>query len=242
MKHLVFDQSRAPLYLQLAEILRQKIEEGIWREGDKLPTVEKLAAEYGLAKVTVRQAIKVLEEEKRLLPMRGRGTTILGPPKNNRWLKVETRFTDLVDMYEGDEPELVPLEDRKADLPKGVFRGTPAEEYHMIKRMHARDGQRYSVITLYLAQPHFGKYEDRLRHEIVLPVLRDAPDVVIATAHQSMKIRKCDIESAGLLGLSIGDPVADVQRILCDPDGTIIYLADVVYRGDFIHLEMDLLA
>ena len=42
--------------------------------------------------------------------------------------------------------------------------------------------------------------------------------------------------------LTVGDPVAEVRRILCDPDDKIVYLADVTYRGDFIKLEMDLLA
>jgi hypothetical protein len=28
--------------------------------------------------------------------------------------------------------------------------------------------------------------------------------------------------------------------VLCDDRGTIVYLADVSYRGDYIHLEMDL--
>ena len=28
--------------------------------------------------------------------------------------------------------------------------------------------------------------------------------------------------------------------MLCAPDGTVIYLAEVSYRGDYIHLEMDL--
>ena len=34
--------------------------------------------------------------------------------------------------------------------------------------------------------------------------------------------------------------MAEVRRVLRGGDGTIIYLADVTYRGDYIHLEMDL--
>ena len=242
MKHDAFRQSRAPLYLQMAEILRQKIDDGCWKEGDRLPTVDQLSEDYGIAKVTVRQAVKILEQENRVQPLRGRGTTILAPPKNKRKLRVETRFSDLVDMYKGDKPELVALDDCSADLPEGEFKGTPAERYHMIKRMHARDDQLYCIITLYLAEPIFNKYENRFRHELALPVLRDVTDVKIDSAHQTLKIRKCDMETARLLGLSIGDPVADVRRVLCDPSGQIVYLADVIYRGDFIHLDMDLLA
>ena len=35
-------------------------------------------------------------------------------------------------------------------------------------------------------------------------------------------------------------PVAEVRRIFKDREGTVIYLANVIYRGDAIRLEMDL--
>jgi GntR family transcriptional regulator len=28
--------------------------------------------------------------------------------------------------------------------------------------------------------------------------------------------------------------------VLSDPGGTVIYLAEVTYRGDYVHLDMDL--
>lgn len=60
--------SRAPLYLQVAEILRQRLSRGIWKEGDLLPTITVLAEEFGVAKITIRQAVKLLEQENLLEP------------------------------------------------------------------------------------------------------------------------------------------------------------------------------
>jgi GntR family transcriptional regulator len=227
----------------MAEILRQKIARGAWKEGELLPTLTDLAAEFGVAKVTVRQAVKMLEEEGLVAPKRGRGTTVLPQVKAQRPLKVETRLADLIEMYSGDVPELVPLEDCAADLPEDVAFGTPAPEgYHMIRRMHARDGQRYCIITLYFALPVFARHEARLRRELALPVLFSEPDIDVRTARQTMTISKCGIETARLLDLSIGDPIADVRRVLCDGAGRILYLADVIYRGDYVRLDMDLMA
>ena len=45
---------------------------------------------------------------------------------------------------------------------------------------------------------------------------------------------------ARLLGLPMNAPVAEVRRIFKDPSGTVIYLAEVTYRGDAIHVQMDL--
>ena len=56
-------QSRTPLYLQMAEVLRQRVHRGVWAPGDLLPTLDELAREFSVAKVTVRQAVKLLQDE-----------------------------------------------------------------------------------------------------------------------------------------------------------------------------------
>jgi GntR family transcriptional regulator len=34
--------------------------------------------------------------------------------------------------------------------------------------------------------------------------------------------------------------VGEVRRVFTDADGRVIYLGEVTYRGDFIHLDMNL--
>ena len=236
-------QSRSPLYLQVAEILRQRLERGVWAPGTLLPTLNELADEFSVAKVTVRQAVMLLVDDGLLEAKRGRGTMALARPEEGRKLNVETRLSSLVDMYRGDTPQLDLLEDRPADLPGATANGTPAKEgYHLLRRTHARNAKAYCVISLYFANSLFERHEKALRTNLALPVLFNAVDVDINRAKQTLVVGKCDIETAGLLNLSVGDPVAEVRRILCDSDGVILYLADVTYRGDFIKLEMDLMA
>ena len=236
-------QSRSPLYLQVAEILRQRLSRGVWVPGTLLPTLNELAAEFSVAKVTVRQAVMLLAEQGLLEAKRGRGTLVLARPEQDRKLNVETRLCELVDMYRGDIPKLDLLEDRPADLPETPTSGRPAEEgYHLIRRTHARNGKSYCVISIYFAKSTFARHEAALRTGLALPILFDADDIDIKHAKQTLTVGKCDIETAALLTLEVGDPVAEVRRILCDSDDKIIYLADVTYRGDFIKLEMDLLA
>ena len=104
-------QSRSPLYLQITEILRQSLSRGIWKPGELLPTISVLAAKYSVAKITVRQAVKILEAEGLLESRRGRGTMALAPPQPRTRLCLGTRLSTLVDMYRGDKPELNLLED-----------------------------------------------------------------------------------------------------------------------------------
>ncbi|MGQ7845650.1 GntR family transcriptional regulator [Granulosicoccus sp. 3-233] len=242
MSNSKFRKDRTPLYLKVAEVLRQRILRKVWQAGEFLPTVNELVEEFQVARVTVREAIKILESEGLVDPRRGRGTVVLAHKSPTRPLHVVTSLSELVDVYRGDVPDLVSLEDRVTELPEGVSTGTSAGEYHMLKRMHSRDGQRYCVITLYLAKAIFDKHETEFRTCLALPVLFDDPDIDISIARQRLLVSKCDMETAMHLDIPLGEPVAEVRRILCDANETILYVADVIYRGDYIQLDMNLLA
>jgi len=52
--------SHVPKYAQIADIFRQRIARGVWRQGLRLPANEVLAAEFGVSRVTIRQAVELL--------------------------------------------------------------------------------------------------------------------------------------------------------------------------------------
>ncbi len=52
----------ARAYEQLAEVLRESINEGAMREGDRLPSETRLAALAGVSRSTVREALRMLQE------------------------------------------------------------------------------------------------------------------------------------------------------------------------------------
>ena len=64
------------LYQQLADSLRDKIYEGKYAFGDKLPSERSLAEKFGISHLTVRKALAILEEEGRLLRVQGKGTFV----------------------------------------------------------------------------------------------------------------------------------------------------------------------
>ena len=70
--------SREPSYLQLASILRARIESGEIPPGGALPSLTYLVQETGLAVGTVRKAIKVLADDGLVVTVPGRGSFATG--------------------------------------------------------------------------------------------------------------------------------------------------------------------
>jgi len=69
-------RSREPSYLQLAAILRERVESGEIPPDEALPSITYLVQETGLAVGTVRKAIKVLADEGLVVTVPGRGSFV----------------------------------------------------------------------------------------------------------------------------------------------------------------------
>ena len=65
-----------PLYAQVRQLLRQRIEEGSWAPGVMLPSEFALADELGVSQGTVRKALDALAEEGLVVRRQGRGTFV----------------------------------------------------------------------------------------------------------------------------------------------------------------------
>jgi GntR family transcriptional regulator len=69
-------EGRTPVYLQLAQILREAIERGDYPPGRKIPSESQLMGEHGLARETVRKAVRVLVAEGLVDVVPGRGAYV----------------------------------------------------------------------------------------------------------------------------------------------------------------------
>ncbi len=71
------DKGALPLYSQLEQILRKKIEHGEYCKGDFLPTEKQIMEEYDTSRMTVRQALAELAKDNYIKSRRGIGTEVI---------------------------------------------------------------------------------------------------------------------------------------------------------------------
>jgi DNA-binding GntR family transcriptional regulator len=64
------------LYVQLANHIREQITTGQLPGGSKLPTLIDLAAQYDVAEMTVRKALRLLADEGVVVTRPGRGVVV----------------------------------------------------------------------------------------------------------------------------------------------------------------------
>lgn len=66
-----------PVYLQLANILRRRIESGEYAPGQRIPSEPDLEAESGLARGTIQKAIAALRADGLVITVRGKGSFVI---------------------------------------------------------------------------------------------------------------------------------------------------------------------
>jgi len=68
--------SYEPAYAQLANILRRKISDGVYRPGDQLPSEAQLCRAYDVSPMTVRRSINLLADQDVVSTAQGKGTFV----------------------------------------------------------------------------------------------------------------------------------------------------------------------
>jgi len=68
--------SRVPLYFQLKEQIKQKIVEGLYKEGDLIPSEREFGDRFELSSTTIRRALNDLVQENFLERKAGKGTFV----------------------------------------------------------------------------------------------------------------------------------------------------------------------
>ncbi len=239
--HGYFNHSASPLYAQVADALRERIVKGTWPIGTRIPTLPELAQEFGVGLITVRQAVQLLKNEKLVVPEQGRGTFVRDKPQTHPKMRVEASLSGLADLYRKLAPRVLPMDEGTATPRLEPEDGKPAPRYRYLRRVHASERQATSVISAYLDERIFKMAPRRFRNELIIPVLMDLKSVQIGSARQILTIGTAGAEAAAALNIAASAPVAEVRRVFCDPQGTVIYLGELTYRGDFIRVDMDLL-
>ncbi len=234
-----FSQGGISRYAQLGTLFRRKVETGEWPLGEQIPTVDRLAEEYGVAKLTIRQALGLLETEGLIDRFRAKGTFVKAKPGRELWCEVHTDFKGMLTARKGATIEVL-SDRRQSALPHSELQeGVAAASYRALRRRHTRDGLTFLLADVYI--------DERLTRAIpktayqtktALRLVSDIPGIEIATVRQTLTIGSADMETSSLLHLPLNAPVAYVERVAITADHSVALLAIGIYRGDVVRMDM----
>lgn len=230
--------SGLPLYLQAENAVRQLIQEENLEKGSRLPTLDILAERFGIARLTMRQAIKRLEKEGVLASGRGKGIIVTQEPKIPPRMHVKADFTEFMSLSRSSAITTLLEEDTigcplTGDAPDDI-------QYRHWVRVHSDSGIPYGYLDLYLDKKVYSESPIRFDSEPTMHVTTELPSLADAVYHQRLTITTALADQAGHLNITPGMPVAHVLRTGRCRDGVLFFAATVIYPGNQLIIDMDL--
>ncbi len=142
---------RMPIYLQLREIVRGKIEDGEYTPGTAIPSENKLAETFGINRITVRNAVDALVNEGILQRVQGKGVFVVG-----------NKYEEALEEYGGfigniaDRGKRITIKElnkvvRKAgDLYANIFGIEPEDDLFFLRHYKTMNGEPISVEEIFV--------------------------------------------------------------------------------------------
>ncbi|MFF2778744.1 GntR family transcriptional regulator [Streptomyces sp. NPDC058052] len=225
---------KLPLWYQVSQSLRASI---LGRTPDaslRLPTEEQLAAHYGVSVLTMRQALKELEEEGLISRHRRRGTFIEPGARRSTPRRLLGSIDAIVAQQSGERTTV--LGHGPEPVPGALAEYFPdVAEVATYRRLRS-DGESDEPTNWAenAVRPEFASAIDPadLERWPMTKVLRDVVGVRISRITDTVEARLADPETAELLRVPLLSPILHYTGVTYDEDGRVVDVARIRYRGD----------
>jgi GntR family transcriptional regulator len=231
-----------PLYLQVASVMRQRIESGYWNEGARISTIEELEAEFRVARITVRQALDLLRKDGLVESIRGKGTFVSGRPEEKHWFNLANDLESVIASVRDNIIKIVHIDENAAPPLLQGGEGVLAPHYVQLRSVQFSRGEAFAVVNLRLSREIYVRDRKLFNRKPALPRIMEMADVGIRHALQTVTIGVADPETSELLRVGLGEPTADCRLVLVDSANVAIYVAEFHYQRNCFALRRDLVS
>jgi len=234
--------SPIPLYFQIAENLKQAIEDGTLKPGERLDNELDLTERLGVSRPTVRQAVQRLVDQGLVVRRRGLGTVVVAP-RILRSVALTSLYDDL--SAEGRHPAttVLAVRDIEADGEIASILALPSGARMLsVERLRLADGTPLAIMRNYLPAGLLeNRKEDALEKTGLYELLR-SQGVQLHAGEQVIGARQATAHEAKLLAATRGATVLTMTRTTFDADGRPVEHGSHAYLADRYSFKMTLIA
>ncbi|WP_424685768.1 GntR family transcriptional regulator [Enterococcus sp.] len=231
-----------PLYKEIAGILKERIIDGEYLEGEPIPDQESLAVEFNTSRITIRKAIQLLIDEGLVYTRRGSGTYVKNHIKHHdnvtqmnsqfgTTLKESGEVTSKIlkfDVRFPNEHEMELLLLKKSD---------PVYE---LQRVRYSDGTAKSIESSIMPIKLITGLDEEILLGSIYNYIRTDLGFIISAARRTIIASKADDLDAAEFGIASEEPVLEVNQLVFFDDGTPFEISKTRYPYTSGIIEADI--
>ncbi|MEP6640025.1 MAG: GntR family transcriptional regulator [Chloroflexota bacterium] len=220
-----------PQYRQIEQALRERI--ATLRPGERLPSDTELCAEFGVSRMTARNAMQRLAEDGLIARQPGRGSFVAAPPAHRRANRLMT-FTQEM-LRRGRVPSsrmLTRVIRPSSNAEAASLEIPPRQPVVHLRRLRCADEEPIALESTVL----IGACADAvMRADLARGSLHEAlagSGFVLRRGTGTIAAAAATAEDARLLAIRTGDPLLVERRVITDADGRRIESTESRYPAD----------
>ena len=229
-----------PLHSQISGQLRELIHSRTWPPHHRVLPELQLARELGVARGTLRKAVKSLVDEGLLVQVQGRGTFVtsrgFSGPVEHDLLSLAEAMTS-----HGIRPDtevlsrvVVPPTPRMLAL---LELAAPGPSLIRLERLRRAEGSPVASFVNYVRADLVAHLDDRqLAAQSLYTLIETAVGHRIAAGRRTFEARAADPDMAERLEVSVGAPLQYFEQVTYLDDGRPVELSEVWVRSDRVRL------
>ena len=229
----------SPRYVQIRESLRAEIAQGTFKPGQRLLPEDELASQYGVSRMTVRQALTDLIDAGIVYRRHGVGTFV-------SQTHIERDHSKLTNFFEVAEEEGIiakanVLVSEVIPAKRQVAIALKLEEGEPVIRIKTLRFANEIPVTVHDAHVPYRLFPDLLKNNFERSHIwthLEGYGYRVKRAIQKIEARDADEEMAQLLNVELGGPILYKERTVYVEDGTPVEFTYCYNRGDTYSLTI----
>lgn len=222
-----------PLYFQIHQAILEKIENQEWPAGTLIPPERELAEQYGVSRMTMRNALAALTRAGKLIREVGRGTFIA----NRRITQTLTNLTSFSEEMKmrGMKPgsQLLRMWVEKADPTIALKLECSIETpIFSLERVRLADDQPMAIEKVHLQFKGCARLLEFDFSGSLYNLLTSKFGIIPQHARQQIQARVCTPDESVRLGIPRKSPVLNLSRLTYAQDNVPFEFTESVYRSD----------
>ncbi|WP_334078096.1 GntR family transcriptional regulator [Paenibacillus sanfengchensis] len=223
-----------PLYIQLKKAIQAAIHNGIFQQGEKIPTETELSDRYNVSRITVRKAVEELAQEGYLTKRQGKGTFV-SHPKIGRKIEHVIGFTAACEANGLSSHSKVTRKEMivpDPELARALQLAKGEKAIYIQRKRYAGDNP-LMLENNYYPESRFSFLMDETLEGSLYDLLRDKYGIDPNRPGEStLEIVLADEDKARLLETSIGKPLFYLRTMIYDQRGLPVHVGKQFMIGD----------
>lgn len=227
--------SPIPVYYQLKEDIKKKINKGIWKVGQCIDSERELSETYSVSRMTVRQALGELVQEGILIREKGKGTFVCEPKVKQKDIM---SFSDMVKKM-GLKLETKVIDFKRIPTPEDLASSFLFEEVYRIDRLRIVEDEVIANEVIYIPCDYCGYIDEEKLKSSFYEILSQY-GYSIDHSEAFIQALLMDEYYKELFNVKDAVPLIKSNSKNITSDGKLLFIEESVYRSDKYILEVNI--